>query len=132
MIYITGDCHGNFERFEPYIFPEQAEMTKDDYVIICGDFGGVWELDTDDEQWREQIAGNKHNARVKFENMQLDWRESRSFTTLYVDGEKKASVASKEAVQDILGKHSIFQIGKGNDIDQKNKAGTFFLTDDLV
>lgn len=33
MIYITGDCHGNFERFEPYIFPEQAEMTKDDYVI---------------------------------------------------------------------------------------------------
>lgn len=35
-------------------------------------------------------------------------------TMLYVDGEKKASVASKEAVQDILGKHSIFQIGKGN------------------
>lgn len=33
MIYITGDCHGNVERFEPYIFPEQAEMTKDDYVI---------------------------------------------------------------------------------------------------
>ncbi len=46
MIYITGDCHGNFERFDSYIFPEQAEMTKDDYVIICGDFGGVWELDT--------------------------------------------------------------------------------------
>ena len=86
MIYITGDCHGNFERFEPYIFPEQAEMTKDDYVIICGDFGGVWELDTDGEQWREQFAGNKHNARVKCENMQLDWLESRSFTTLFVDG----------------------------------------------
>ena len=63
MIYITGDCHGNFERFEPYIFPEQAEMTKDDYVIICGDFGGVWELDTDGEQWREQFAGNKHKDR---------------------------------------------------------------------
>lgn len=24
------------------IFPEQKEMTKDDFVIICGDFGGVW------------------------------------------------------------------------------------------
>ena len=41
MIYITGDCHSNFERFIPRNFPEQKEMTKDDYVIICGDFGGV-------------------------------------------------------------------------------------------
>ena len=31
MIYITGDCHGNFERFNPSIFPEQNEMTKEDY-----------------------------------------------------------------------------------------------------
>lgn len=86
MIYITGDCHGNFERFESYIFPEQAEMKKDDYVIICGDFGGVWELDTKGEPWRKQFAGNKHNARVKSENMQLDWLESRPFTTLFIDG----------------------------------------------
>lgn len=45
MIYITGDCHGNFERFNASIFPEQNEMTKNDYVIICGDFGGVWNKD---------------------------------------------------------------------------------------
>ena len=31
MIYITGDCHGNFGRFDPSIFPEQREMTKEDY-----------------------------------------------------------------------------------------------------
>mgnify|MGYP003293144425 CR=1 FL=1 len=31
-----------FERFNISIFPEQKEMTKDDFVIICGDFGGVW------------------------------------------------------------------------------------------
>ena len=42
MIYITGDCHRNFERFNRSIFPEQQEMTKEDYVIVCGDFGGVW------------------------------------------------------------------------------------------
>lgn len=43
MIFITGDCHGNFERFNPStsIFPEQKEMEKEDYVIICGDFGGA-------------------------------------------------------------------------------------------
>ena len=40
MIYITGDCHGDFKRFNKKNFPEQLEMTKDDFVIIWGDFGG--------------------------------------------------------------------------------------------
>ena len=34
MIYITGDCHADFTRFNTKIFPEQYEMTKDDYIII--------------------------------------------------------------------------------------------------
>ena len=38
MIYVTGDCHGNFARFEQKNFPEQANMTKDDTVIITGDY----------------------------------------------------------------------------------------------
>ena len=70
MIYITGDCHGNFERFNASIFPEQNEMTKDDCVIICGDFGGVWHKDTESKQ----------------ETMVLDWLECKPFTTLFVDG----------------------------------------------
>ena len=68
MIYITGDCHGNFERFNSSIFPEQHEMTKDDYVIICGDFGGVWRKEEN-----------------KTETMVLDWLECRPFTTLFAD-----------------------------------------------
>ena len=70
MIYITGDCHGNFERFNASIFPEQNEMTKDDYVIICGDFGGVWNKDEES----------------KMETMILDWLDCKSFTTLFVSG----------------------------------------------
>ena len=31
MIYITGDCHSNFERFNTRNFPEQKEMTKDEF-----------------------------------------------------------------------------------------------------
>ena len=42
MVYITGDTHANFSRFEEDKFQIQKEMTKNDYVIICGDFGGVW------------------------------------------------------------------------------------------
>ena len=70
MIYITGDCHCNFERFNTEIFPEQKEMTKADYVIVCGDFGGVWDKD----------------ASGKKEIWWLDWLENRPFTTLFVDG----------------------------------------------
>ena len=70
MIYITGDCHGNFKRFNASIFPEQNEMTKEDYVIICGDFGGVWNKDEES----------------KLETMILDWLDCKPFTTLFVDG----------------------------------------------
>ena len=34
MICATGDLHGNALRFQPEYFPEQAEMTKDDYYYF--------------------------------------------------------------------------------------------------
>ena len=70
MIYITGDCHRDYRRFNTRNFPEQKEMTKDDYVIICGDFGGIWDKD---EESKEEIY-------------LLDWLDSKPYTTLFVDG----------------------------------------------
>ena len=70
MIYITGDCHQDFERFNAGIFPEQKEMTKEDCVIICGDFGGVWNKDKE----------SKEETRL------MEWLDRRPFTTLFVDG----------------------------------------------
>lgn len=70
MIYVTGDCHQNFRKFNTKIFPEQKEMTKEDYVIICGDFGGVWNKEVENKE-------EKHL---------LDWLEGKPFTTLFVDG----------------------------------------------
>ena len=49
MIYATGDLHGNALRFQPEYFPEQYEMTKDDYMIVCGDFGFIWNGDKSDD-----------------------------------------------------------------------------------
>ncbi len=48
MIYITGDTHADFSKFNEDRFPIQNEMTKDDYVIICGDFGGARSHDIQD------------------------------------------------------------------------------------
>ena len=38
MIYITGDCHGNFERFNPSIFPEQSEIVDTDNPLLLAEF----------------------------------------------------------------------------------------------
>ncbi len=40
MIYITGDTHGEYDAFLDRI--RQYSVTKDDIVIVCGDFGFVW------------------------------------------------------------------------------------------
>lgn len=66
MIYITGDCHANWNKFSTEAFPEQKEMTRDDFVIVCGDFG-LWH-DTKSERWW------------------LNWLEEKPFTILFVDG----------------------------------------------
>lgn len=70
MIYITGDTHSDFSRFTEENFPIQSEMTKDDYIIICGDFGGVWTFEEESSREKEL----------------LDWLENKNFTTLFVDG----------------------------------------------
>lgn len=73
MIFITGDTHGSYKmRLSEFAFPEQSEMTKDDIVIICGDFGGVWY--------------NINNMKIRQEDNNLDWLNARPFTTVFVDG----------------------------------------------
>lgn len=67
MVYLTGDCHGDFRRFSTSIFPEQKEMTRNDFVIILGDFGGIWCNSKEEKYW-------------------LDWLNDKPFTTLFVDG----------------------------------------------
>lgn len=37
-IYITGDTHGDFQRFGSKYFPQQKEMSRGDYVVIAGDY----------------------------------------------------------------------------------------------
>lgn len=66
MIYITGDTHGNFNRFESEYFPQQERLSRGDFVIVCGDFG-IW------DQTEES-------------NRALDRLNARPFTTLFIDG----------------------------------------------
>ena len=40
MIYVTGDTHGDLNRFKD---PALKKLKKGDTLIICGDFGFIWD-----------------------------------------------------------------------------------------
>lgn len=70
-IYITGDIHSDvFSRFSSRVFPEGKTLTKEDYVVILGDFGCVW----------------CHDGETPEEKYKLDWLQNKPWTTLFVDG----------------------------------------------
>lgn len=69
MIYITGDTHipHDIHKLSTSKFPEQNNLTKNDYLIVCGDFGGVWDNSNKEKYW-------------------LKWLNNKNFTILFVDG----------------------------------------------
>lgn len=69
-IFITGDTHANltWSKLNAENFPEQKYLNPyKDYVIVCGDFGGVWD-------------GAKSDKHIQ------SWYKKKSWTTLFCDG----------------------------------------------
>lgn len=70
MIYVTGDTHGGID-VKKLLDPKITEMIgKNDYLIICGDFGFVW----------------NPSGETGKERTWLNWFEKKPWTTLFVDG----------------------------------------------
>ena len=53
MVYITGDMHGEFERFKEKNY---ASSKKEDTLIICGDFGFIWNGSKREQNTLKKIA----------------------------------------------------------------------------
>lgn len=77
-IFVTGDIHGSYDihklassRFDA------RDLSKDDYLIICGDFGLVWDNSKSERYW-------------------LRWLDEKPFTTLFVDGNHEGFTALNE------------------------------------
>ena len=69
QLFVTGDTHGDidFHKLNTKNFPQGTQLTKKDYVIICGDFGAIW----------DGAKSDKYLQR---------WYNEKPWTTLFVDG----------------------------------------------
>lgn len=101
-LFVTGDTHGPdghgpdgyVNRFSLASFPEQTELTKEDTVLLAGDFGAVWDWDkrfvpADCRYLR--YSGEPHRSDLPFgesktEKKCLDWLAERPFTVAAVPG----------------------------------------------
>ena len=50
MIYVTGDTHREFSRFS------RLDLTKDDMIIVLGDVGINYYLDSSDDRVKKKLS----------------------------------------------------------------------------
>ena len=102
-IYITGDIHGShdIEKLNTNLFQDQKYLTKNDYLIILGDFGLTWNDGKECNYW-------------------LEWLNDKNFTTLFIDGNhENFDALYKYPVVDLMGgkthqlRDSIFHLMRG-------------------
>lgn len=126
-VFLTGDIHGELDIAKVEAFSDRAgaELTRDDFLIILGDFGLVW-----------------HDPVTPEEAARLDWFETQPWTTLFIDGNhENFDLLDAFSVEEAfggrvhrvrphvihlmrgeryeIGGHSFFVCGGGHSIDKK-------------
>jgi len=107
-VFCCGDVHGgengDLEKLTSKRFSEGKTLTKNDYVIIAGDAGLIWDV----------------NKSGKQEQHLLKWFEEKPWTTLFVDGnhcnfDRIDKLPTQEMFGGIVGKvnNSIFHLKRG-------------------
>lgn len=71
MVYLTGDIHGRMGIRRLFQTEWLTTATKDDVLIICGDFGLIWDT-ADNFSWTEAAW--------------MECLNRQPYTTLFVDG----------------------------------------------
>ena len=69
MIFVTGDTHRlkDVKKLNNENFKMQSRLTREDFLIVAGDFGAIW-------------SGGEKDKEV------IDFYENKNFTTLFIAG----------------------------------------------
>ncbi|MCL2106660.1 MAG: metallophosphoesterase [Oscillospiraceae bacterium] len=58
MVYVTGDMHGDIGRFGQ---SEMRKLKKGDTLLICGDFGFIWDGSKAEQAILKKLGKKKYN-----------------------------------------------------------------------
>ncbi len=56
MIYVTGDMHGDPSRLTD---PQLRRLKKGDTLLVCGDFGFIWDGSASEQKWLKKLEKAK-------------------------------------------------------------------------
>ncbi len=129
LIYVTGDTHGNFERFKEKSI---KRLKRNDTLIVCGDFGFIWDGS------RQERANLKRLSDLKFNVAFVDGCHE-NFNLLYSYPTQnwcgaKARIISDNVIHLMRGQvytiedKKIFTFGGGHsdDIEIRKEANSWY------
>jgi len=112
-VWVTGDTHIpiDIKKLNTKLWSEGKTLTKNDYLIVCGDFGLLWKSEPDGEElyW-------------------TNWLNEKPWTTLFIDGNHEnhyrlSKLKTKEMFGSTVGvvSDSIYHLKRGEVYTIENK-----------
>ena len=71
QLFVMGDTHGDIKNFVK--LKEECDIRYGDSVVVCGDFGFIWEP----KEKAMRIGGGEY---------WLDWLNRQKWNTFFIDG----------------------------------------------
>ena len=65
MVFVTGDTHGRLD-LDKVIYFDDRKLTQNDYLVILGDFGNVWNNLESDEEKTILDSLNNYKCKILF------------------------------------------------------------------
>ena len=123
-VFVTGDIHGKYSVNRLLFNDNLSELTADDIIIVCGDFGLIWAS-------KNPFLKNDKDFLIekKCEDDVLDELSNKPWTTVFVDGnhENFTRLNSEFEVVDFCGgkahkiRNNIYHLIRGNIFTFNNK-----------
>ncbi len=129
LIFVTGDTHGDITRFKD---PKLRKLKKNDSLIICGDFGFVWNGSKQEQAALKKLSSLKYNILFVdgcHENFNvLDKLEAREWNGGKVHFIAHNIIHLMRGQVYTIDNKKIFTMGggKSQDIDIRCEAGTWY------
>lgn len=122
MILITGDVHGDFSRFKD---KRLKKLRKSDALIICGDFGCIWDGSRKEKSILKRLGRRRYNI-LFVEGVHENFSELEKYETEQWCGGMTRKISGnlrqlmRGQVFDVAGK-KIFAFGGGKSDDSTDQ-----------